>query len=180
VLGHAVEHRFPVGLLLLFYFFPPLNDLVRVTHLIVAEHMGVPQDDLVYDGPGHVIDGKGTLLPGYLRVQVNLEEDIAELFLYMACIAAIDGVKRFVCLLDKERLQGLMRLLPVPGTAVFSSQDGYDFLKQVEGALFFEFHMIQVLLLDGLDKRVKNALLHLSCQIFINIFKSLLSYTVKS
>ena len=61
-------------------------------------------------------------LPGDLRVEDDLEEEVTQLLAEVTRVAGVEGVQDFVGLLDQERAEGLAGLLPVPGAAAVATQ----------------------------------------------------------
>ena len=60
-----------------------------------------------------------------LRVEDDLEEEVAELFPDAPGVAGVEGVEDLVGLLDEERAEGLAGLLSIPGTPALAAQAGH-------------------------------------------------------
>ena len=72
----------------------------------------MPANHLVRERVDHVGDGKLAAFGGQLRVEDDLEEQVAELLAQLRVVAAFDRVDDFVGLLDQiahERLRGSVR-----------------------------------------------------------------------
>ena len=94
--------------------------------LDLAEDVRVAAHDLGGDRPIHVGQVEGALLRGELRVEDDLEQQVAELLGEVRRRAVLDGVDRLVGLLEQVRAQGEVRLLPIPWAAVGRAQAGAD------------------------------------------------------
>ncbi len=83
--------------------------------------------------PGHLGDQRleqvghreFAALPGDLRVEDNLEQEIAQLLADVRRVSGVEGVKDLVGLLDEERAERFAGLFSVPGTAAFAAQAGH-------------------------------------------------------
>ncbi len=86
----------------------------------LGEDVGVAEDELVVDAPGHVGQGETALLGAEGGVEDDLEEQVAELLLErdvaLVLVGAeqLDGVEDLVALLDQVAGERLVGLLPVP------------------------------------------------------------------
>ena len=89
----------------------PIPEDVRMP----PSHLG----DQRFEEIGH---GEFAALAGDLRVEDNLEQEVAELLADVRRVAGVEGVKDLVGLLDEERAEGFAGLLSVPGTAAFAAQ----------------------------------------------------------
>ncbi len=74
----------------------------------------------------NVVDGKSSLLLSYLRVEENLEQEVAEFAGEFLPIAIVDGFEDFVGFFERVGFDRVERLLAVPGTAAGTAQPGHD------------------------------------------------------
>ena len=88
--------------------------------------MGVPLDELFAYLIAYIVKGKAALLPFDLAVKRNLEQYISKLLPHQGNIVCIDGFHRFIGFLNELHADGLMGLLPVPGTAALAPQKPQD------------------------------------------------------
>ena len=96
------------------------------TRLGLAEHVGMAPDDLGRDRRPDVGHVEHALLGGELRVEDDLEEEIPELTGELRRGTALERVVDLVRLLEQVVAQRLVRLLPVPRTAVGLPEAGGD------------------------------------------------------
>ena len=80
-----------------------------------AEDVRMAAYELVAELLEHVVDGEGARFGADLAVKQHLEQHVAQLFLELGEVASIDGIERFVGLLDEVGLQRLVGLLSIPG-----------------------------------------------------------------
>ena len=88
-------------------------------------------DQLLGEPSSDVVDVPTALLRGHLRVEHDLQQQIAQLVSDRIGIAGIDRFEQLVRLLKQGVCQALMRLLPVPRTATRSAKSRHD-LHQIE------------------------------------------------
>src|SRR6266496_940683 len=103
---HALEHALPAPLgllLLLLQRRPLLQHAFRVLHLRGAEHVGMARDELAGDRLGDVLEGELPRLLRELRLEDDLEEQVAQLLAVLAGIAGVDGLEDLVRLLEHVR-----------------------------------------------------------------------------
>ena len=84
----------------------------------------------------HIVNGKLVLLTGHLRVEKNLQQQIAQLPCKFGKVAIINGLNYFIGLFDGVGLDGIEGLLAVPRTAARGAQlchDGNGALKSLTG-----------------------------------------------
>jgi hypothetical protein len=105
---------------------PIAQHLGRVLHLAVAEHVGVAPDHLLVDAMHDICDSKMSGLARQLGVKDNLQQQVPQLGPQLVEVAVFDRLGHFVSLLDHVRLERLVRLLAVPGTAVRATQALHD------------------------------------------------------
>jgi hypothetical protein len=79
---------------------PVDEHLVRPGHLDLAEHVGVPPDQLLDDALGDVVDVPRALVGRHLRVEHDLEQHVSELLAQAFAIIGIDRVEHLVRLLQ--------------------------------------------------------------------------------
>ena len=96
---------------------PVTQDLGRTAHALRAEDVRVPAHHLVRDAPDHFQNREGPPVVRHLRVQDDLQQQVAQLFLKRAVVATVKGVEHLVGFLDEVRAEGVMRLFQVPGAA---------------------------------------------------------------
>ena len=73
-----------------------------------------------------------SLLDSDLRLQRDLQQQIAQLLRQLAGVARVERVDDLVRLLDHEPSQRLVRLLAIPRTAVGRAQPSDDVAERVE------------------------------------------------
>ena len=88
-----------------------------VGRILAREHVRVAGDQLVADASRHVIDGERVPLRGDLRVERDLQEEVAELLAEVVIGARLDRVHHLGGLFDQVVQQRRMRLLGVPRAA---------------------------------------------------------------
>ena len=90
---------------------------------------------MVVDVLQHVAHAEATILAGDLRVQHDLQQQVAQLLGQRRRIALLDGLQHLPGLLDEEAAQRLVRLLAVPGAAFRRPQMGDDLLRRFKAAV---------------------------------------------
>ena len=113
---------------------PVAEDLLDTVDLDAAEDVGMAAHDLAGDRSIHVGEIEGPLFRGELRVQDDLEQEVAELIGEIVRAAALDRVDRFVRLLEEVWPKRQVRLAPVPGATVGRTQAGADRRHPVRAA----------------------------------------------
>src|SRR5215472_7580433 len=88
---------------------------------------------LVVNFADDVVDGEAALFGGNLRVEKDLEEEIAKFFGEFGVVVRIEGVEDFVGFLNEVGTQGIVGLFAVPGAAARSAEAGHDRGKPGEG-----------------------------------------------
>ena len=86
--------------------------------------MRMAADHLVVDRLGHVGEGEGASLLGHARMKDHLEQQVAQLLLQIAQVAALDGVGDLIGLLDGVGRDGGEGLFQVPGAAAPAGRAG--------------------------------------------------------
>ena len=66
--------------------------------------------------------GEFALLLSEVYVEHHLHQDVAKLLRHALRLPVVDGLQQFVALLQEVLLQGVVGLLPVPGTAAGAQQ----------------------------------------------------------
>ena len=79
-------------------------------------------DQLFADAVAHIVKAERALLGFHLTVQRHLKQHIAKLLAQQVCIVLVDGIHRFIGLLDEVHPDGCMGLLPIPGAALRRTQ----------------------------------------------------------
>ncbi len=97
---------------------PVHEHLVGARHLHVAEHVRVTPDQLLDDPLGDVVDVPCTVVGRELRVERDLEQDVAELLAQPLTVVGVDRVEDLVRLLQQVAGEGGVGLLPVPRAPV--------------------------------------------------------------
>src|SRR5688572_26973080 len=128
VLGHAAEHALPVlralrslrALLALDAL--PLREQVAALDGDAFEHVRVAAYELLAQASSDVREVERALLVCELRVDRDLEQEIAKLVAQPLEITRIERLERLVCLFKEMRAQRSMGLLAVPRAAVGSAQ----------------------------------------------------------
>ena len=95
--------------------------------------MRMAADELLVDLARHGLEVEQPLLLGQLRVENDLDEHVAQLLAHVRHVEPVDRVEQFGTLLDQADGQRLVRLLPVPRTAVRRAQAGHGTAKIVNG-----------------------------------------------
>ena len=93
---------------------------------VVGKDVGMAADELGVQIGGDVAMVEVAGLGGHLRIEENLQQQVAELVLEVGPGAALDGVEDLVGLLERVALDGVEGLLAVPGTAVRGAQASHD------------------------------------------------------
>src|SRR2546426_235082 len=88
--------------------------------------MWVALDHLCGHPLGNIGRGEPSILGRDLGMHRHLEQEVAQLFLYLAVVPGIDRAKELIGLLEQVGAQRFMRLLAVPGTTVRRPQAGDD------------------------------------------------------
>ena len=91
-----------------------------------GEHVRMPADELLVQPAGDLVRVERGFLASELRVQGDLQEQVAELVAKAGRIAGIKRGERFVRLLEKVRPQRCVGLLAVPGAAIRRAQPLHD------------------------------------------------------
>src|SRR5207248_2094911 len=86
--------------------------------LAAREDVRVPPDELLVQTSRDIADIERARLACELRMQRDLKQQIAEFVAQSRQIARVECLECFVCLLEEVWAQALVRLFPIPGTAV--------------------------------------------------------------
>ena len=92
--------------------------------------MGMAVDELLADAVGHTGEIGPAFLLLHAGVHHHLEQQVTQLLLQVLGALLVDGLGHLVGLLQQIPPDGLVVLLPVPGTAPGRAQDADD-LHQV-------------------------------------------------
>ena len=129
--------KIPADILFAFFFFgfdgfPGGEDFVGTGYICIPEHVGVPSDHLVPDSRDHVIERENTLFLGNLRLDHDLKEQVAELFLQVFGVARrfvdVDSADDLRRLFDACGFETGVSLRPVPRASVLRTESADDFL----------------------------------------------------
>src|SRR5262249_37920175 len=96
-----------------------------------AEHVRVSSDNLVADGPHHVLDVELAALLRDTTLEDDLKEQVAELLTVRRGGARSHGVESLVGLLQEKGRESLVGLLAVPWAAARAAQPIHDLLQAV-------------------------------------------------
>jgi len=107
---HSVER----AVLVLFLPFHRLDRVPTRGFPRIAEYVRVPALQLVANAPDDVIQGEVAQLLRHLRVEDDLELEIAELILEIVHVATVDGVGHLISFFDRVGRDRGERLLPIP------------------------------------------------------------------
>ena len=115
--------------------FPVGGLLARIGEAGVGEHVRMPAHHLVGDRGDNVVEAEGALLGGHLRVEDDLQQQVAQFILQPVQVVAVDRVGDLVGLFDGVRGDCREILLQVPGAAVLRiAQAGHDRKQAVDGS----------------------------------------------
>ena len=103
---------------------PGGQDLPRGAQLGAAENVRVAAHQLAVLAFGHVLDVELLLLPGDLRVQQDLQEQVAQLVFDLVPPAAAQGLLQLAGFLAEELDEREMGLLTIPRTALRRTEAG--------------------------------------------------------
>src|SRR5690606_8387992 len=84
---------------------------------LIAENVRVPADHLFGDAVHDIRERKSLLLLRHARMIDDLQQQIAELFLEIGPVAALDGIGDLVRFLDRVRRDALESLFEIPRAA---------------------------------------------------------------
>ncbi len=101
---------------------PVHEHLVGTGDRDVAEHVRVAPDELGDDPLGHVVDVPPSLVGRHLRVEHDLEQEVAELVAEAVVVVAVDGVEDLVRLLQQVPGERPVILLGVPRAPAGTAQ----------------------------------------------------------
>jgi hypothetical protein len=73
-----------------------------------------------------VVDGEAVFFGSDLRVEEDLEEEVAELFGEFDVVVGVEGVENFVGFFNEIGAEGGVSLFTVPGAAAGSAEAGHD------------------------------------------------------
>ena len=108
--------------------------------------MRMTRDELVVDAPGHVGQREPALLRRQRGVEVDLEQDVAQLVEHLGVVARMRGVGQLIRLLDRVRNDRALVLLAVPGAV--APQPARYLVERDKGAGGLPVHYLPVVL-DG-------------------------------
>jgi hypothetical protein len=115
-LGDVVLERLSGALLLGLDPLPVHEDLVRAGDLDLPEHVRVPPDQLLHDPARDVVHVPRAFVGRHLRVEDDLQQDVAELLAQAIAVVRVDRVEHLVGLLEEVAREARVVLLEVPGT----------------------------------------------------------------
>jgi hypothetical protein len=112
----------------------PIDQYVlRAGDLRLPKHVRVPPFQLGHNMGNDVSHLELIFFNRYLRVQQNLQQEIAQLFPQQVNILFVQGLQDFVGLLQEEWTQRAVRLFSIPWTAPRSAQSGHYLLESRQG-----------------------------------------------
>ncbi len=111
---------------MLFQEFPVAEDLGGGFGFYFAENVGVAANHFVVDFADDVVDGEAALFGGDLRVEEDLEEEVAEFFCEFGVVAGVEGVEDFVGFFDEIGAKRGVGLFAVPGAAAGGAEAGHE------------------------------------------------------
>lgn len=97
--------------------------------------MGVAALQLGVDMLKDVLDGEAPRLGGHLGMKDHLQQDVAEFARQVVEASLIDGLDDLIALLKQMLAQRGVRLLAVPGAALFAAQQGHNLHQPVKTAV---------------------------------------------
>src|SRR5439155_22869343 len=100
----------------------PLGEEIAAGDLGPGEDVGVPADELLVEAPGDLAGIERALLAGELGMDGDLEQEVAELVAQPLEIAGVERGERLIRFLEQVGAQRRVRLLAVPGTAMWRAQ----------------------------------------------------------
>ena len=109
-------------LFLLFQLFPVFQHLLRAGYFKRAENVRMAVHKLFNYAGRNVAYGKVARFRFYLRMENYLQQHVAQLFAQRVHIVPLYGVNGLVSFFYHCVSQAHVRLLPVPGAAVFAAQ----------------------------------------------------------
>ena len=109
-----------------FDLFPVAEDVGGGFGADVAEDVGVAADHFVVNFADDVVDGEAALFGGDLRVEKDLEEEVAEFFGEFGVVVGVEGVKDFVGFFDEVGAEGGVGLFAVPGATAGGAETDHD------------------------------------------------------
>ena len=112
--------------------FPVPQHLRGVLHDHVTKNVRMAAYQLVRQAFRYVFKRKLALFLPYAGLERYLEQNVTKLLGMTPGVAAIDGIDEFIGLLDQVGLQGLQRLLAIPGTAAVIAETGHNVQESVE------------------------------------------------
>ena len=101
-------------------------------------------DELLTDAVGHIVQIEAPLLLLHARMKDDLQQNVPQLLLQVLGVSLVDGLGGLIGLLQQIAPDGVMVLLPVPGTSAGRPQDADDLpqvLHPVRGLLFKIYHI---------------------------------------
>ena len=116
-----------------FDLFPVAEDVGGSFGADVAEDVGVAADHFVVNFADDVVDGEAALFGGDLRMEQDLEEEVAEFFGKFGVVAGVEGIEDFVGFFDEVGAEGGVRLFAIPGAATGGAEAGHDGSESGEG-----------------------------------------------
>ena len=135
---HAVHRRrFRLAALAAFRGFqllPVAFHLPGVGGAAVGEHVRVATDELAVDGGQYVGDVEVAGGAGDVGVKGHLDQNVAQFLGQFRRIAPVNGLQRFVALLQQVAFQGFVGLLSIPRAAAGAAQAGHNVNKGLEFA----------------------------------------------
>ena len=88
--------------------------------------MRVAADEFFADCVNGGVDGEKALFFGHFSKEDGLQQEVAEFFGQAGPIPLVDGFENFVGFFEKERLDGVEGLFPVPGAPTGRPEARHD------------------------------------------------------
>ena len=130
----SVRPRRGFGLaLLLFQEFPVPQNLRRGPGFDFAEDVGMPTNHFIVDFADDIMDRETALFGGDLRVEEDLEEEVAQFFGEFGVVAGVEGVEDFISFLNEIGAEGGVGLLAIPWAAAGRAEAGHEGGEPGEG-----------------------------------------------
>lgn len=113
---------------------PGAANLFGVARLSVREDVWMAAHEFADQRPGHVVEVEGPFFSADLRLEDDLQQQIAKLVPVALGIPRFDGFDDLVDLLDGVRQERMQILRPVPRAALWTAQLRHQRHEGVEGA----------------------------------------------
>ena len=105
---------------------PIAEDFGGVSGALFTEHVWMAANHFFVDFPDDVGDGETAFFTGNLRVEQDLEEEIAKFFGEFDVVGGVESVEDFVGFFDEIGAKGGVGLFAVPGAAAGGAETSHD------------------------------------------------------